>query len=247
MRYTSPKLLEHLASAYVLGTLKGGARRRFERLKSDRMDVRARVHEWEMRLGQLASSILPKVPSERVWKAIEARTLPSRVHTAAGNSQSWLGGLVPAGWGLGGLAAGALAASVLFITVPTLFVSSEQIAMRSGERLPASYVGLLTDAQGNGKYLVSSLRHGKTMTVKVIGAVPAPATGRLVLWAFPADGPAFAVGVVPTSGSAVSSLPDTSEQLFSKVTKLAISLESDVAPASPTGTSVYSGNCAKLW
>ena len=67
---------------------------------------------------------------------------------------------MPAGFGFGGLAAGVLAASALFFLAPTLFVSSEQIAMRSGERLPASYVGLLTDAQGNGKVLVSSLLSG---------------------------------------------------------------------------------------
>jgi anti-sigma-K factor RskA len=39
MRYTHPKLLEHLASSFVLGTLQGGARRRFERLLRDRLDV----------------------------------------------------------------------------------------------------------------------------------------------------------------------------------------------------------------
>jgi len=88
--------------------------------------------------------------------------------------------------------------------------------MRSGERLPASYVGLLTDGQGNGNICAGSLRHGKTMTVKVIGAVPTPTTGHLAPWAFPTDGPAFAVSVVPTSGSAVSTLPDTSENFFPK-------------------------------
>ena len=42
MRYTHPALLDHLASAYVLGTLGGGARRRFERLLRDRSDVQPR-------------------------------------------------------------------------------------------------------------------------------------------------------------------------------------------------------------
>lgn len=37
--------------------------------------------------------------------------------------------------------------------------------MRSGEKLPQSYVGLLTDAQGRGKVLVSSPRQGTTMTI----------------------------------------------------------------------------------
>ena len=50
MRYTDPQLLDALASAYVLGTLTGGARKRFERLQRDRTDVRAVVAQWEQRL-----------------------------------------------------------------------------------------------------------------------------------------------------------------------------------------------------
>ncbi|WP_411879095.1 anti-sigma factor domain-containing protein [Polaromonas sp. YR568] len=247
MRYTSPDLLEHLASAYVLGTLGNGARRRFERLQRDRADVRARVAQWEARLGQLAVSVPAHKPSPRVWAAIAARTQPSGMQHPQQARAAWLGWLKPAGFGFGGVAAGVVAASALFVALPTLFMSSDQIAMRSGERLPQSYVGLLTDAQGNGKLLVSSLRHGKTMTVKVIGPITPPATGQLVLWAVPANGPAFPLGAVPTSGSAVSMLPDTSEKLLSKVTKLVVTLETEANPAKPGETVVFSGNCAKLW
>lgn len=244
MRYTNPELLEHLASSYVLGTLAHGARRRFERLQRDRADVRGLVTQWEARLGQLAVSVPAHKPSPKVWAAIAARTQPAKPQLA---KTSWLGRLKPAGFGFGGLAAGVIAASVFFIAMPTLFMSSDQLAMRSGERLPQSYVGLLTDAQGNGKLLVSSLRHGKTMTVKAIGPITPPATGRLVLWAVPASGPAFSLGAVPTSGSAVSMLPDTSEKLLSKVSKLVVTLETDANPTKPGETVVFSGNCAKLW
>ncbi len=246
MRYTHPELLEHLASSYVLGTLGGGARRRFERLQRDRADVRVLVTQWEARLGQLAVSVPVHKPSPRVWAAIAARTQPARPQHASAKA-GWLSWLKPAGFGFGGLAAGVIAASVLFVTAPGIFMSSDQIAMRTGEKLPQSYVGLLTDAQGNGKLLVSSLRHGKTMTVKVIGPITPPASGTLVLWAVPASGPAFALGPVPTSGSGVSMLPDTSEKLLFKVTKLMVTLETNAAAAAPSGPVVFSGNCAKLW
>ncbi|UUZ69153.1 anti-sigma factor [Polaromonas sp. P2-4] len=246
MRYSHPTLLEHLASSYVLGTLTDGARRRFERLQRDRADVRVLVTQWEARLGQLAVSVPAQQPSPQLWAAIAARTRPTQESTAP-STTSWLGWLKPAGFGLGGLAAGVIAASVLFATAPGIFMSSDQVAMRSGEKLPQSYVGLLTDAQGNGKLLISSLRHGKTMAVKVIGPITPPATGRLVLWALPANGPAFAIGTVPASGSAVSMLPDTSEKLLSKVSKLVVTLETNATPASPSETVVFSGNCAKLW
>lgn len=241
MRYADPLLVNHLASAYVLGTLAGPARRRFERLQRERADVGLAVRQWEARLGRLAQSVPPVQPSPRVWAAIEARTRPASSQTAA-RGWSWR----PAGFGLGGLAAGLLAAWALFTTAPALFLTADQVAMRTGEKLPASYVGLLTDAQGNGKLLVSSLRHGRTMTIKVIGPVEAPAAGRLVLWAVPATGPAFALGTVPLAGSAVSQLPDTSEKLLSKVGKLIVTVETAAAPAAP-GAIVYSGNCAKLW
>lgn len=249
MKYADPRLVDHLASGYVLGTLAGPARRRFERLLRDRPDVQLAVALWEHRLGQLASAVPALRPSPRVWQAIARRTreqAPAGTQTAArpAVARGWLG---LAGTGLAGVAAGAVITMALLFSAPGLLVSSDHVALRTGERLPQSYVGLLTDSQGNGKLLVSSLRHGRTMTVKVIGPLPPPADGsRLVLWAVPTHAPAFVLGEVPASGSAVSTLPDTSEKLLSKVTRLMVTAETAARPASP-GTVLFSGNCAKLW
>ena len=260
MRYTHPALLDHLASAYVLGTLGGGARRRFERLLRDRSDVQLLVAQWEGRLGMLASSVPVQQPPQRVWATIEARTRPRDVKAAAAQG-GWAGAL----WrrngvlqGFAGVALGVIGTVALVAAVPTLFVSSDQVALRAGDKLPQAYVGLLTDAAGNGKVLVSSLRHGRTLTVKVIGPITLPAmpatsatmvgaAPQLVLWAVPADGAPFVLGTVPVAGSAVSVLPDTSEKLLLKVSKLMVTLETSATPQVPSSTVFFTGNCAKLW
>jgi anti-sigma-K factor RskA len=239
LKYADPALVEHLASAYVLGTLAGGARRRFERLRRDRADIGLAVARWEARLAGLARSIPPARPSPGLWRAIEARTKPQAPHRTG---RGWL---PLAGFGIGGVAAGLVAALAWVAVAPAVLVSADRIAMQSGEKLPQSYVGLLTDAQGDGKLLVSSLRHGRTMTVKVIGPV-APVAGKLVLWAVPPDAPPFVLGTMPQAGSSTSQLPDTSEKLLSRVRKLVVTLEATERPAVP-GPVVYSGNCAKLW
>jgi anti-sigma-K factor RskA len=230
MRYSCPELIERLAAEYALGTLHGGARRRFVRLLADRADVRMAVSAWEARLAPLARSVSPVQPKAQVWQAIAAQT-QSKPAANQGSGWSWLR---PASWGLGGIAAGvALSAAVLF-TAPTLFFTADQIAMRSGEKLPQSYVGVLTDAQSNGRLLVSSLRHGKTVTLKVIGKADlGTAAAPLQLWALPpADvngGKPFLLAQVPIKGS-----------------KLAVTQINAADPSTP-GEIVLSGNCAKLW
>jgi len=52
---------------------------------------------------------------------------------------------------------------------------------------------------------------------------------------------------VPAGGSAVSTLPDTSEKLLARVSKLLVTQETSDHPAAPSAMVVLSGNCAKLW
>ena len=74
MNYERPELLDRLASEYALGTLRGRALRRFERLLRDSGPARAAVEEWNVRLGKLASVVPAVSPPERVWSAIERAT-----------------------------------------------------------------------------------------------------------------------------------------------------------------------------
>ena len=61
MRYDAAQV-EHLAAEYVLGTLQGAARRRFDRLITDRADVRFSVWRWERHLNGFASGLEPHKP-----------------------------------------------------------------------------------------------------------------------------------------------------------------------------------------
>src|ERR1044071_619898 len=73
MKHDDPKMIDALAAEYVLGTLSGRARRRFERWRSKEWHVERRVQAWEERLSGLALRLSPMRPSPHVWSQIERR------------------------------------------------------------------------------------------------------------------------------------------------------------------------------
>src|SRR5215813_8278244 len=77
MNYRNPELRERLAAEYALGTLRGRARRRFERLLADDADLRRLVEGWELRLNTLAETALAVTPPARLWQRIEQRLGPA--------------------------------------------------------------------------------------------------------------------------------------------------------------------------
>ena len=74
MKYEDPELIDRLASAYVLGTLTGAARKRFERLALEAPDlaVAQAIWRWERHLNPLADNMVPVKPRARSWRAIKA-------------------------------------------------------------------------------------------------------------------------------------------------------------------------------
>ena len=72
MRYDAEQV-ESLAAEYVLGTLHGAARRRFDRLMTDRTDVRFAVWRWERNLNGFVTGLKPQQPRRQVWKNIRQR------------------------------------------------------------------------------------------------------------------------------------------------------------------------------
>ncbi|MFB6358182.1 MAG: hypothetical protein ABEJ96_03995, partial [Thiohalorhabdaceae bacterium] len=69
----SPEVCDALAAEYALGTLRGPALRRFERLLAVDEDLRWRVRRWEERLAPLAEEVEPRSPPDSLWAGIEAR------------------------------------------------------------------------------------------------------------------------------------------------------------------------------
>src|SRR5215218_8166276 len=68
--HAHPELLELLAASHALGTLRGGARRRFEALAREQAPVRAAALVWQSRLASMAELQPPVVPDAAVWTRI---------------------------------------------------------------------------------------------------------------------------------------------------------------------------------
>lgn len=244
MNYDRPDLLERLAAEYVFGAMTGPVRRRFERLRITLPSADAAAVAWEARSGPLARSVPPATPSPRVWSTIDRRTggtgAPFR---APGTSPVWWRWLAP----LAGLAFGVVATIGVVRLAPDAIVPIDEIVQRRST-LPESYVGLLTDTTGAATILASATRHGRTMSIKVLRPIDAPAGMVLQLWALPRDGEPFPLGVVPREGKASFDMRDTSEKLLSNVPRLAVSIEERPAlPGQPPSGFILTGHCVKLW
>lgn len=245
MNYLKPERLDRLAREYALGTLHGGARRRFERVLREHDEATLAVSGWQRQFDTLAASVPPLAPSEAVWSGLEQRLFKTASQPARRSGwASILSGLF-AGRVLGGALAGALLCVVVLRQEPQ-WIGQEPYR----DALPASYVGLLLDGAGKPTLLASSRRHGRLLSVKLLQPVAIPAGAVAQLWALPKDGSApFAVGTVPANGSAALMLTESSEKLFFNVTRLAVSIEPAPVPpgARPSGDFVLSGHCVKLW
>jgi anti-sigma-K factor RskA len=240
-----PERLQALAREYALGTLQGGARRRFERLLHESAAARRELAAWQERFAHLAAAVPPMTPREQVWTGLQQRLgLRPAEPVRLPWWQRWSGGRSLAGVLGGGLVA--LVASTVVLQANPGWMGHERVS----EDLPASYVGLLANAAGQPALLLSSRRHGRVLTAKLLRPLVPPAGRVAVLWAYPKDGAApFAVGTLAVqSGSARLPLSDTSEKLFFNVDRLGVSFEpAGPLPAVPGAEPVLAGPCVKLW
>lgn len=238
MNLLEPRRLQALAREHALGQLRGGARRRFERLLHDSAQARAELAAWQERFAVLAAAVPPLQARDRVWQGLQQRLGIA----PAPRERRWF--KLPA-WGsaLSGALAAAVLSTVLLQANPG-WIGHE--ALREG--LPPSYVGLLSTAQGQPALLLSSRRHGTTLSAKLLQPLRPPEGRVAVLWAFPKRGAPFKVGTLPQQGSAVLPLPQPAEQLFFTVDRLGVSFELAAAvPGAPGAELVWQGPCVKLW
>lgn len=239
-----PELAERLAAAHALGTLRGGARRRFETLARQDPRLRALALMWQERIAAMTELQPQKGPSPNVWKRIEfelrrehaAPPTPSTVSSVrAGRWSRWL-------WP-GAAAAGAAATIAALAVILQLSGELEQqqglLAQVRAERARADqqntqlvsqlagtpqirYVAVLQDERSAPAMLVTFDVRSSTLTLRRVGDFSEGAERSLQLWALPAGGGPRSLGVLEPGGIARLA---ASEQEVRGVPALAISLE----------------------
>lgn len=218
MNYRNPELIERLAGEYVLGTLQGGARRRFEQLMTDSYRVRAVVWEWETQIAPLAAAVAPVTPPRHLWDNVRAGIRPAR----PGAAERWRDRV--ALWRGLSLAAGAAALMLAVV-----------IGVRAPPTAAPEYVAVFNDEQAQAVWLVRADLDTGRIAVKAINARAAAADQAYELWMLPGGGAApRSLGLLPAGRQGTEqTLSPALLALLRGAQGLAVSLEP--AGGSPTG------------
>ncbi len=232
MKVQNAQLRRMLAAEYVLGTLRGPARRRFERLARADAALRAEQYFWETRLGRLARAVKPVTPAPTVWLSLQRRieagnTVPLR-RPAPEQPKP-----VPMWRIWTGMAAAAAVVAVVMIsqrgvlpgTPATTPVAQTPVA-------PATpvYVAQLKVPDSTMQWTVSLSPAKGQMTVAAAGDYPQLGQHSMELWWISPQGP-VAIGLLPVQGKGSMQLPK--ELVAQGGITLAVSLEPQ--GGSPTG------------
>lgn len=232
-------LREMLAAQYVLGTLRGGARRRFERWLTDDATLRQAVAQWQERLHPMAEFAPVAQPSPAVWTAIEKQLDLRSVRINQRRKSFWLGLREDLGFWRGlGMASTALAtilATVLLTRAPDLAAPA------------ANYVATLADEKAQTVMVITGDARRRQLTVKVVTQQPLAADRSLELWALPKEGAPRSLGLVAANGTVTLPLPENATPESTPV--LAISLEpkgGSPNPNAPSGPVIYKGTWVRI-
>ncbi|OYT91206.1 MAG: RNA polymerase subunit sigma-70 [Burkholderiales bacterium PBB3] len=207
-----PELLERIASSYALGTLRGGARRRFEAMAREQAPVRAAALIWQARLSSLTELQTQAAPSTSVWTRIDnlvrgdldAAAMAARRAAPKQDTSKAQGGLT--GWLQSLLvwrAATALAIGATVVAVSTGIDMGEQMGAQIGQlqaQLQATpqieYVAVLADDKAAATMLVTFDAKSKKLTLQRVGGYQEANDRSLQLWALPPAGGPRSLGVL---------------------------------------------------
>lgn len=235
MKLSDPDLREMLAAEYVLGTLTGGARRRFAREMTADPELAGIAGQWESRFNGLADGVDPVMPGPWVWQRIERRL--GFTAQPGGDAQ-------PVRWGAGfwrgatgfAAAAAAVLAVALFVQDPVVREVPVEVPVEVRVPQPVEVdrmAAVLTGEQARSAWMVSGPETGERLTVRVLNPEPLPAEKAYELWLLPEGENPISLGLLPTSGETTIQPPPELRELIGPGSALAVSLEP--AGGSPTG------------
>ncbi|HSN17966.1 MAG TPA: anti-sigma factor [Gammaproteobacteria bacterium] len=214
MNYSEPGLRDLLAGEYVLGLLRGSARRRFERLMMGSRELTAEVTAWESRFAAWALGLKPVDPPGYLeWRLLGRVRAESRPRGERLRNTFWRS------W--------AVAATIVLAVV----IVTERVTPPAQQK--AAEVALVSDAKGSPLWLISIHPEANRVDMKVVTPNPAPAGKSYELWMLPDGGKPVPMGLMNATGLASETISADLVKRLGQAKALAISLEPQ--GGSPTG------------
>jgi anti-sigma-K factor RskA len=213
MKYENQELLDRLAAEYVLGTLRGPSRRRFERLCASSAAARGAMHRWEDDWSVLSRSLRPIQPSERVWANVSRQVFGA--HSAAPRVSRWRT------WQL------AAAASLIAVALIVGLIVHEQPP-------PLQTIAVLGTDDAHPLWRIERRKELAALTIRVLGPVQRQPGKAYELWALPRGGQPVSLGLLPAGGTYERTLNAAQRAALLAADKVAVSVEPP--GGSPTGS-----------
>ena len=237
MRYQNQELRGQLAAGYALGTLRGRARARFEKLLHGDATLHEEVTFWHERFSEFARRLKPVAPRAVVWAALEKTivadagklvALPSRTVKPAR-------ALVWQAWA----AAATVAAVALGLGLQREQARTAELAaaLEAAQNNPLPYVAVIQPAGGDARWAITLHPNKHMMRIALTGSkMPADIRVRsLELWMLDSKGKPHSLGLLPVSGSAAHDMPLPDMPASEMGAALTLAISEEPRGGSPTG------------
>lgn len=243
MKYNNPELIERLSAEYVLGTLQGKARDRFEHLMENSHRIRMAVWNWENHITPIAAAAPAHKTPYHLWPGIKTR-IGQPTQTDNNAQRESAPNLVAGFWRWWGLAATA-ACLVLGVIV----------GLRPATLPPAQIidsVAVFSNEQAQPQWLVSFDMDSGQLKARALNDIAVEAGRAFELWVLPESGNPRSLGLLPVSGAAGAevdnSIPLALIELLRTANGLAVSIEPEGGSPTglPTGPVVYQSSLLNL-
>ncbi len=232
--YKNLQLRDKLAAEYVIGTLRGRARARFEALQRYDPELRRIVAEWEARLTPLSAAAGEIAPPERVWKTVAKRIAAARGGVSRPGLAFWRGLAV---------------ASTAFVLILAAFIG---VAPRPEPSM--AMVAVMNDDKGRPALVVSwppmKAMRDPHVRIRVVQEHPVMAPGTTwEMWMLPGgkDAP-VSMGQISIDADQTMRLRPALASRIEGAWGLAMSVEpkGGSPTGAPTGPVIFKGQCVKI-
>jgi len=231
MKFHDPDQYEILAAEYVLGTLSGPARRRFEHYLGVYPFLRRAVDEWSARFNSVVERLEPVEPPPRLWDQICEANPELRKRFQPEGLWASLNLWRPL----------ALLASALAV----LLVVYLNYGPRVPETLHPTQIAMINDPKAQQPaWILGLMPEQRMLKVTAMHTTDMGPDKSFELWMLPGKNQApMSLGVLPMNGTAMMPMSDEKIKFLVGSSGLAVSLEPKGGSPTgvPTGPVMYQG------